>query len=98
MGDRTTLYKYLNPHVVGVVTKSSIGSSSGIYLLDGVTGAILYHTTVLSKTGTKILATMSENWLVYTYVSAELGEDGWGQKIVSVEVYEGDGKNDKTRR
>lgn len=98
MGDRTTLYKYLNSHVVGVVTKSTNADSThGIYLIDGVTGAIIYHTAVESKQGSKVLATMSENWLVYTYVGVN-GEEGWGQKVVSVEIYEGKGKDDKTKR
>lgn len=114
LADRTTLYKYLNSHVVGVVTKSQSASQGGssviapgpiahsIYLLDGVTGTVLYHATVHASAGTTVLATMAENWLVYTYVAAPTdgGEDGGarGQHVVSVELYEGSVKNDRTRR
>lgn len=118
--DRTTLYKYLNSHIVGVVTKSQSASQGGssviapgpqahsIYLVDGVTGAVLYHSTVHASAGTKVLATIAENWLVYTYVAAPTlaegeantgGDEGArGQHIVSVELYEGSAKNDRTRR
>jgi hypothetical protein len=99
LADRGTLYKYLNPHILGVVTATPSNKSQTVYLLDGVTGAILYHSTVPGTT--KLVATMTENWLVYTYpmtssVNSTLDQVR-GQRIASVELYEGT-RNEKTRR
>lgn len=100
LADRKTLYKYLNPHVVGVVTRSSKpGGSQSVYLIDGVTGVVLYHTSV--EASGQLLATMAENWLVFAYQAfgPDTADDQTkGQHIVSVELYEGFARNDKTRR
>lgn len=101
LADRKTLYKYLNPHVVGVVTRSKSEGSQSVYLVDGVTGVILHHASV-QATG-KLLATMTENWLVYAYEAygsegSAAADRAKGQHIVSVELYEGWARNDKTRR
>ena len=99
LADRGTLYKYLNPHIVGVVTENPSNKSQAVYLLDGVTGAIIYHSTVSGTT--RLVATMAENWLVYTYpISSSTNstlDQVRGQRIVSVELYEG-ARNKKTRR
>ncbi|KAF8316331.1 DUF1620-domain-containing protein [Clavulina sp. PMI_390] len=99
LADRKTLYKYLNPHIVGVVTRAVQGESHGVYLVDGVTGAILYHVNVPSSGG-RLLAAMAENWLVFAYEAygdAVPEDQAKGQRIVSVELYEGYVRNDKTR-
>lgn len=107
------MYKYLNQHIIGVITFDSGAPAhasqaipkSSIYLVDSVTGAVLYHSSV--RTRSPILATMSENWLVWTYpvYDLEFGESESavfgatkGQHVVSVEFYEGAGVGDKTKR
>lgn len=99
LADRGTLYKYLNPHVLGIVTAIPSNNSQAVYIIDGVTGAVLYYSAVPGTT--RLVATMAENWLVYTYPmvsSANLTLDQVrGQRIVSVELYEGT-RNEKTRR
>ncbi|KAF9516661.1 hypothetical protein BS47DRAFT_1340546 [Hydnum rufescens UP504] len=92
LADRSTLYKYLNPHVICVVTKNTDRSHGSVYLIDSVTGATLYQATVSSSRG--LQATLIENWLVYTYFSDETNAKG--QRIVSVELYEGSTRNEKT--
>ena len=102
LGDRTTLYKYLNPNLVGVLTAAPSGPTPtcGVYVVDVVKGSILYH-SVLPAAGGRcdVKAAFVENWLVYHYYDDEAGRDqakGW--RIVSVEFYEGEGVDDKTGR
>ena len=60
LADRSTLYKYLNPHVVGYVTEepfyvpkddpsddpSIVSRFCGVYLVDGAKGTIIYHSKI----------------------------------------------------
>jgi len=56
LGDKTTLYKYMNPHLT-VVT-----SSTHVYVVDALTGSIIHSAQVESAR-----AIMVENWLVYAW-------------------------------
>ena len=103
LGDRTTLYKYLNPHLFAMTTvpKSSPDAVCSVYLVDGSKGSVIYHASVTSIKGTcGIEAELTENWLVYGYYDEDFAGNlqTKGHRIVSVEVYEGQGTNDKTRR
>ena len=104
LGDRTTLYKYLNPHVQAVITASvaptASSKSCGIYLVDVVKGTILYHAVLPAAGGAcDIKAALAENWLVYMYFDDDTGVDqAKGHRVVSVELYEGSGVDDKTGR
>jgi len=75
------LYKYLNPNTLAVSTvsseapffKGSKGSaqqadSVHLYLIDTVTGGVMYHVAHPASTGPTHLA-LSENWVVHTYWS-----------------------------
>ncbi|CCM05286.1 uncharacterized protein FIBRA_07498 [Fibroporia radiculosa] len=99
LGNRTTLYKYLNPHLMAVVTSST--SRCSIYLVDGSKGTIVYH-AVLPSADSKcdVNVVLAENWLVYHYFDSEATgvNEAKGHRIVSVELYEGGGVDDKTRR
>ncbi|KAL4079874.1 hypothetical protein V8B97DRAFT_656854 [Scleroderma yunnanense] len=103
LGDRRTLYKYLNPHLRIVVTESVAPllptKTCGIYLLDGVKGALVYHVSVAAVEGRcDVRAALVDNWLVYSYYDVGEGEDstkGW--RVVSVEMYEGQKPDDVTR-
>jgi hypothetical protein len=101
LGNRTTLYKYLNPHLFAVTTvpKNPSGSCS-VYLVDGVKGSILYHVSLTSKGPCSLNAVLVENWLVYSYYDAEYAGVGQtkGYRVVSVEIYEGSTVDDKIRR
>jgi len=102
LGDRTTLYKYLNPHIFAVTTvsKPSPNAICSVYLVDGSKGSVIYHASVAPTTGScSIVAELAENWLVYGYYDEDSAgsHQTKGYRIVSVEVYEGKGINDKTR-
>ncbi|KAI0369552.1 DUF1620-domain-containing protein [Pilatotrama ljubarskyi] len=101
LGNRTTLYKYLNPNLIGVLTGPSAQSkaaSCAVYLVDGAKGTIIYH-AVLPAAGAAcdVKATLVENWLVYHYYDHEVAPgQAKGYRVVSVELYEGHGVDDKT--
>ncbi|TDL26922.1 DUF1620-domain-containing protein [Rickenella mellea] len=102
LGNRTTLYKYLNPHLiaVGTISPSTTPPVCGVYLLDGAKGTILYHANVPAAGGVcDVMATLTENWLVYVYYDDEIVglHESKGQRAVSVELYEGYQVNDKTK-
>ncbi|KAF4624240.1 hypothetical protein G7Y89_g13934 [Cudoniella acicularis] len=45
LGDRTVLYKYLNPNIILVTAVSDAASTASFYLLDTVSGDLLYSTS-----------------------------------------------------
>ncbi|THH17682.1 hypothetical protein EW146_g3182 [Bondarzewia mesenterica] len=97
LGNRTTLYKYLNPHLFAVLT--TCPHSCGVHVLDGAKGSLVYSATVGKGSGAcDIKATFVENWLVYVYWDSEFEGVGMtkGYRVVSVELYEGRGVDDKT--
>ena len=106
LGNRTTLYKYLNPNVLGVLTGPpstapvSDKATCGVYLVDGAKGTILYQAVVPSLGGRcDVKAVLVENWLVYHYYDNDVGvNQAKGYRVVSVELYEGNGIDDKRRR
>ena len=106
LGDRRTLYKYLNPHLKMVVTESVASISSrktcGVYLFDGVKGTVLYHVSLDAVDDRcDVRAALVDNWFVYSYFDASTGDGEGGTKgwrVVSVEMYEGRKPDDVTRR
>jgi hypothetical protein len=100
LGNRTTLYKYLNPRMFAVLTEGTDTSVCGVYVVDGAKGSVLYSAVLPGGNGAcDVHATLTENWLVYHYYDgsglAEGETKGW--KIVTVELYEG-GLDEKTQR
>ncbi|XP_056279618.1 ER membrane protein complex subunit 1 [Pseudoliparis swirei] len=88
MGDRSVLYKYLNPNLLAVVTESTDlhpeRSFIGILLIDGVTGRII-HEAVQRKTKGPVHIVHSENWVVYEYWSTKSRRN----EFSVIELYEG---------
>jgi len=100
LGNRTTLYKYLNPHLFAVTTASP--NTCGVYMVDAAKGSIVYHTSIAAKQGAEgcdLHATFVENWLVYVYWEEQYQWAGQtkGRRLVTVELYEGSKPDDKTR-
>ena len=63
-GDRSTLFKYLNPNTIFVAT--SDGTAVHVSLIDGVTGRILYRVRHGDARG-PVKAVVCENWVTYHY-------------------------------
>ncbi|CAD6933848.1 unnamed protein product [Tilletia controversa] len=89
LGSRKTLYKYLNPHAQVVTTLSSVDGTAGLYLIDGVTGKILFETKARGVDVSEgIQAVFVENWIVASYVVSS-SADPHSQRVLSVELYDG---------
>ncbi|KAI6156842.1 DUF1620-domain-containing protein [Pisolithus tinctorius] len=108
LGDRKTLYKYLNRHLRVVLTEAK--GTCGLYVLDSVKGTILYQVGLPAPEGRcdDIHAVLVDHWLAYSYYEDRTdvdqghghgiegdGTKGW--RIVSVEMYEGKKPDDVTR-
>jgi hypothetical protein len=100
LGNRTTLYKYLNPRMFVILTQDATEPRCGIYVVDGAKGSVLYS-AVVPGAGPEcdVHATLTENWLVYHYYDGEGEREGEtkGWRLVTVELYEG-GLDEKTLR
>ncbi|RMB91782.1 hypothetical protein DUI87_32012 [Hirundo rustica rustica] len=88
MGDRSVLYKSLNPNLLAVVTESTDTHHErtfiGIYLMDGVTGRII-HSSVQRKAKGPVHMVHSENWVVYQYWNTKARRN----EFTVLELYEG---------
>ncbi|KAF6108513.1 ER membrane protein complex subunit 1 [Phyllostomus discolor] len=88
MGDRSVLYKSLNPNLLAVVTESTDGHHErtfiGIFLVDGVTGRII-HSSVQRKAKGPVHIVHSENWVVYQYWNTKARRN----ELTVLELYEG---------
>jgi len=103
LGDRTTLYKYLNPRLTTVLTADPERRICGLYVVDGTKGTTVYHTEIKqSFSGCNIKTLLVENWLIYHYFESEVpggtagGAKGW--RMASIEFYEGQKVDEKIRR
>ncbi|XP_073426418.1 ER membrane protein complex subunit 1 isoform X1 [Dendrobates tinctorius] len=88
MGDRSVLYKYLNPNLLALITESTDTHPDrcfiGIYLIDGVTGRII-HSSVQRKAKGPVHLVHSENWMVYQYWNSKARRN----ELTVLELYEG---------
>uniref|UniRef100_A0AAF5PXW2 ER membrane protein complex subunit 1 n=1 Tax=Wuchereria bancrofti TaxID=6293 RepID=A0AAF5PXW2_WUCBA len=84
LGNRSVLYKYANPNLVAIAVLDSTHSVLQIYLIDAVSGYIVYSGKQNKITGPVHLV-HCENWLAYSYWS----EKGRRMEVAVVELYEG---------
>lgn len=100
LGDRTTLYKYLNPHLIAYSTIFTDGSGqASVNVVDSVSGSIIYQTlmdNVDISHGVPIA--LAENWLTFAYTETATEKGAVGYRLVSVELFEGEKENDKQNR
>jgi len=83
LGDKSTLYKYLNPHLTVITTVSSSDRTAHVYVVDTTTGTTVYTATVTDTVpGNGLKAAMIENWLVYAW------QDEAGYRLASTELFE----------
>ncbi|CAN6613039.1 ER membrane protein complex subunit 1 [Trichomonascus vanleenenianus] len=95
LGDRSVLYKYLNPNTVAIAAINDNGDLA-VYLLDAVTGRVLHEAThkgekIDLNVGVQIV--YGEHWVVYTYTSLNGGN--FGPKLVVWDLYESDKPNER---
>jgi ER membrane protein complex subunit 1 len=88
LGDRKVLYKYLNPNLVLVTAINVKKNELSLYLLDSVSGDLLYTTNQKNvEVGRAVAAAVSENWIVYSYTVSPESESR-GHQIVIAELFE----------
>ncbi|KAI9803243.1 MAG: hypothetical protein M1825_002034 [Sarcosagium campestre] len=105
LGNRSVMYKYLNPNLVLVISVNDGASTASINLLDAVTGAVMFsaiHQGV--DTQRPIPALTKQNWFVYSFfgdISSRAGDSpssaasSKGYQLVVAELYESDIPNDR---
>ncbi|OXU30919.1 hypothetical protein TSAR_001886 [Trichomalopsis sarcophagae] len=94
LGDRSVLYKYINPNLVAVVTQGTNGAHKNtlnLYLLDVVSGSMVFS-IVHKRTKGPVHVVHSENWLVYSYFN----EKSRRTEIATLELYEGKTQSNTT--
>uniref|UniRef100_A0A4W2EXY9 ER membrane protein complex subunit 1 n=1 Tax=Bos indicus x Bos taurus TaxID=30522 RepID=A0A4W2EXY9_BOBOX len=88
MGDRSVLYKSLNPNLLAVVTESTDVHHErtfiGVFLVDGVTGRIV-HSSVQRKAKGPVHIVHAENWVAYQYWNTKARRN----EFTALELYEG---------
>ncbi|KAJ2828065.1 hypothetical protein IWW50_001574 [Coemansia erecta] len=69
LGDRSVLYKYINPHL-GVLATRRADGGIGVYLIDRVSGRLLHaaeHAHAVVGSAHRFLVTLSENRVIYQF-------------------------------
>ncbi|KAI3629163.1 hypothetical protein CBS9595_000235 [Malassezia furfur] len=75
VGDRSVLYKYLNPHGRVITTYTAADEAADVYLLDTVTGALAFHLRVPHVAIAEGLhTTWAENWITVQYATNQTAE------------------------
>ncbi|KAK7496801.1 hypothetical protein BaRGS_00012010 [Batillaria attramentaria] len=97
LGDRSVLYKYLNPNLVVLIGEGEEASPKGpsgffnLYLVDAVTGHMVFHEHH-KRTRGPISIVHSENWVVYSFYS----EKHRRCEMAVLELYEGKEQSNAT--
>ncbi|KAK7866597.1 hypothetical protein R5R35_010431 [Gryllus longicercus] len=87
LGDRSVLYKYINPNLVAVVTQGFDPVHKNflnLYLVDVVSGSVVFSISH-KKAREPVHIVHSENWVLYSYFS----DKSRRTEIVTLELYEG---------
>ncbi|KAJ5906602.1 uncharacterized protein N7473_003518 [Penicillium subrubescens] len=97
LGDRSVLYKYLNQNLVLVTAVNEQVHTAGFYLLDGVSGKVLYSVSRSGVDPTQPIASaISENWFAYSFFGDAVDESSAkGYQLVVSELYESPIANDR---
>lgn len=96
LGDRNVLYKYLNPNLALLVTAHEAVKSASIYVLDTVSGAVIYSNTHKNvDLSEPIASTLSENWFAYSFTAEASDSSPKGHQLVSGELFESLSSNDR---
>lgn len=84
-GDRSVLYKYLNVHARVVVTYNDKLQTAHVYVIDKVSGDMVYHLEVPNVASDTIHVTFTEHWITLLYTSTQAEAPN---ALVSIELYE----------
>lgn len=88
LGDKSVLYKYMNPHLIVVTSVSPLTARGHVYVVDSTTGTTIHEIEISNVVGENVQAAMVENWLVYAWQEGQNGEGVGGWRMGSVELFE----------
>eukprot|EP01084_Bolivina_argentea_P170684 295772_1 len=94
-GERGAIYKYLNPHLIGVATVNTVQDVLHVYLMDGITGRVYlhqYHHNVKRQSG-HVSMLLYENKFVYSFWNAQ----SLTTEITSIDLWLSDPANVPTK-
>jgi hypothetical protein len=100
LGDRTVLFKYLNPNLLTIAYTTN-DHTMELLILDAVSGAVLYHTVhddVIVDDQHSVHIVMSEHWIVYTFSMRGTDTNLKGAVAVVLELYESAMPDDRVER
>ncbi|KAL2269075.1 hypothetical protein VTJ83DRAFT_3921 [Remersonia thermophila] len=101
LGDRTVLYKYLNPNTLVAAAVNDATRTLAVYLLDTVSGQILASARHPGVDPSKAIeCALSENWFACTFFGRyplrdDPAQSLQGYQIVVSDLYESDVPNDR---
>ncbi|XP_054268217.1 ER membrane protein complex subunit 1 isoform X2 [Macrosteles quadrilineatus] len=87
LGDRSVLYKYINPNLVAVLTQIEdplFKNVLSVYLIDVVSGSVVFS-VVHKRALEPIHVVHSENWVIYSYFS----DKSRRTEVNAFDLYEG---------
>lgn len=85
LGNRTSLLKYLNPHLLAIVSFKFGSDAAFIYLIDAASGALAHQLDVVDiDCSTNLSIILRDNWIIYSYRSST----NLLNIVVSVELFE----------
>lgn len=97
LGNRSVLYKYLNPNLALVTTVNEAEHTANFYLIDGVSGKVLHSASQAGVDTTQpIVSAIAENWFTYSFFGDVVDESSAkGYQLVVSELYESSIPNDR---
>ncbi|KAI9788759.1 MAG: hypothetical protein M1816_006616 [Peltula sp. TS41687] len=101
LGDRSVMYKYLNPNLLLITSVNDASATLSLHLLDSISGQILHSTTHPGVDPSRpISAVMSENWFVYSFWGDLPTTNGTshglkGHQLAVAELYDSPHPNDR---
>lgn len=85
--DKSVIYKYLNPNLISIITQSEDSNQLNFYLIDGVTGTLLYthkhQDEVVDPESINLV--QDDNWIIYTYF---IKAPSLEQRIIVVDLFD----------
>nr|POF22202.1 er membrane protein complex subunit 1 [Quercus suber] len=96
LGDRRVLYKFLSPNVALLATAEDATKLATFYVLDTVSGGLLYSSSHAGVDFSAPIATlMSENWFAYSFTADSSADAPKGHQLIVGELFESLVPNDR---
>lgn len=85
--DKSVIYKYLYPNLISVLTQNEITNQIKLYIIDGITGNLLYthshDNEVVDSSSINLIE--DDNWIIYSYY---IKSPKLEQRIVVIDLFD----------